>query len=66
MDNAINKVWPLSEICGGRLHQKESWYRTIKNRAFLKSINKKQKYVNIFGLPFLNSQSAGNCFSFEL
>jgi len=33
--NAINEVWPLSEIRGFRFHQGQSWYGTIQKCIYI-------------------------------
>lgn len=46
--NAINEVWPLSEIRGCRFHLGQSWYRTIQKLGLSTEYEKKkQKLVNI-------------------
>jgi len=68
--NAINDVWPMTKVRGCRFHLGQSWYRTIKkfglSSEYVQNTEIGQYLKYIFGLPFLDPQSVGDCFSNEL
>lgn len=68
--NAINYVWPLTKVCGCRFHLGQSWYRAIQkfglSSEYVQNTEIGQYLTYIFGLPFLDPQSVGDCFSDEL
>jgi hypothetical protein len=62
----------LSEIRGCWFYLGNHGIEQLKNWAFQQSMKKKTEigeylmYSYIFGLPFLDQESVGDCFSFEL
>jgi len=68
--NAINDVWPLTKVRGCRFHLGQSWYRAIQkfglSSEYVQNTEIGQYLTYIFGLPFLDPQSVGDCFSDEL
>ncbi|KAE9525246.1 hypothetical protein AGLY_014314 [Aphis glycines] len=68
--NTINDVWTLTKVRGCRFHLGQSWYKAIQkfglSSEYVQNTEIGQYLTYIFGLPFLDPQSVGDCFSDEL
>jgi len=68
--NALHQIWPRTvvKICRVRLGQ--AWYRLIHQHGlsteYVQYTPISNYLITLFGLPFLDSQSVGDCFATEL
>jgi len=65
---AVFEIFPETEVFGCRFHLGQAWYRKIQNLSYAPQFNSANGdvgkwLVHIFGLPFLNPEEVGECFT---
>jgi hypothetical protein len=68
---AVREMWPNVKLIGCRFHLSQSWIRKIKKLGLISEYmdrgSKIGQFLNsIFGLTFLEPESVGDCFAFDL
>jgi len=68
--NAVNEVWPESNIIGCRFHLTNSWWRKIQSLGLSNEYKNTNSEIgkwlrHTFGLLFLNPQEVSDCFSYD-